>query len=172
MIIEPCCYLKQMDELIAGNPVVAHFFTNGDLSLTEYLDYFTGRCPGCDVFLALVSVSEVTLSAIVRMLDHKQSDGTPWVRSFTLLSQGMERTLVHRFLSPYMNQESRVLVCEDKASFRCLAVGNDTSRYVLNGSINQLPVYAMQMFTLTSSREAYEQAMSVFSSKKRTKKIK
>lgn len=170
MIVEPCCYRKQMDELVSGYPEVAHFFTNGDLSLPEFMDYLIGRCPGCDVFLSLVSVNECTLASVCRLLDRKLPDGSPLIRTFALLSQGKERDMVHTYLAPYC-KGGRVCVCEDRESFRCLSVGNGASHFILNGSINQQPVYSMQMFTLTSSKVAYEQAMQIFGSKKRTKRV-
>lgn len=171
MIVEPCCYIKQMDGMLAPGAATAHFFTNGDIALPQFLDYFIGRSPQCEVFLSLVGVEGDTLLAIDRQMKRRDRDGNLSVRSFTLLSQGKERTEVCRVLAPYRTA-GRMLICEDRESFRCLAVGNGKEYYVLNGSINQRPVFSMQMFTLTTTQALYQQAMEQFNVKKRMKRIK
>lgn len=189
MVIEPCCYITQLDGLLAtiedvSSPSdvmeekkpevpkrgVAHFFTNGDFGLPEFMDYFVGRSPGCDVFLSLIRVEAITIHSIAKMMEWKDRFGNLMVRSFTLLSQGADRVEVARLLSKY-RAEGRLLICEDKESFRCLVVGNEEHHYVLNGSINQSCVYAMQMFTLTTTPELYDEAMSIFNVKKRIKRL-
>lgn len=174
MIIEPCCFRKQFDELLANienNGNVAHFFTNGDLSLPEFMDYFIGRSPGCDVFLSLIRVDACTLATIYKLMGKKDRNGNFLIKSFTLLSQGYDREAINNTLSKFRNS-GRLLVCEDKESFRCLTVGNTNHNYILNGSINQSPVFSMQMFTITTSEELYEDTMKIFGVKKRIKKVK
>lgn len=189
MVIEPCCYITQLDGMLATiedvrSPSdvtkekkpevpklgVAHFFTNGDFGLPEFMDYFVGRSPGCDVFLSLVRVETITIHSIIKMMEWKDRFGNFMIHSFTLLSQGADRVEVVRLLSEYRTA-GRLFICEDKESFRCLTVGNERHQYVLNGSINQSCVYAMQMFTLTTTQELYDEAMGIFNAKKRIKRL-
>lgn len=175
MIVEPCCFGKQLDQLMQAvegeaKSNAAHFFTNGDVSLPELADYLASRAGECDVFLSLVSVDHATVVFLTRLLERRTQRKSFLVRSLTLLSQGRNRKEILAALDGYRRQ-GRLTVCEDNESFRCLAVGGQSRWYVLNGSINQSVVFSMQMFTLTTSRELYDQAMEVFSSKRRTKSL-
>lgn len=189
LILEPCCFRKQLDELLSeieenvpdtqeSQPGIlssekkkreaAHFFTYGDFSLPEFMDYFIGRCPECDVFLSLVHVEMTTIHSIATLMERKDKKGNFLIRSFTLLSQGKNRKEISDSLFPYIHS-GRMAICEDTESFRCLSVGNQRHHYILNGSINQVPVFSMQMFTLTTSLKLYEDVLQVFRIKKRKK---
>ncbi len=176
MIIEPCCFGKQLDELLLategeGRPNAAHFFTNGDVSLQELADYLIGKAGECDVFLSLVSVDNATVSFLDKLLQRTTARKSYQVRTLTLLSQGKNRKAIVSALDKYRHQ-GRLLMCEDNESFRCLAVGGASRHYVLQGSINQTVVYSMQLFTLTTSETLYRQVMEIFDSKKRTKAVR
>lgn len=171
LILEPCCFRKQLDELltkIERKSEAAHFFTYGDFSLPELMDYFIGRSSGCDVFLSLVRVESPTIHAIDKLMKQKDKKGNFVIRSFTLLSQGKDKNDINNILSGYRSS-GRMAICEDTESFRCLSVGNKEHNYVINGSINQVPVFSMQMFTLTTSFQLYEDVASIFNMKKRHK---
>lgn len=187
LILEPCCFRKQLDELLSeieenipdiqeSQPSIpssgekkreaAHFFTYGDFSLPEFMDYFIGRCPECDVFLSLVHVEPATIHSITNLMARKDKKGNFLIRSFTLLSQGKNRKEISNSLSSYIHS-GRMAICEDTESFRCFSVGNKKHHYILNGSINQVPVFSMQMFTLTTSLKLYEDVSQIFRVKKR-----
>lgn len=171
LILEPCCFRKQLDELltkIERKSETAHFFTFGDFSLPEFMDYFIGRSSGCDVFLSLVRVELPTLLAIDKLMKRKDKKGDFIIHSFTLLSQGKDKNEINNVLSAHRSS-GRMAICEDAESFRCLSVGNKEHNYVLNGSINQVPVFSMQMFTLTTSSQLYEDVACIFNMKKRNK---
>lgn len=174
-IIEPCCFNRQLDELVntiegQGKAEVAHFFTFGDLALPHFIDYFIRHAPGCEVFLALLTVTEQTVSHLARQLE-KKHNGEPLVNHLTLLTQGTERKRIAEALGTFIEQ-GRVTVCEDRTAFRCLAVRNTKHCFVLNGSINQANDYAMQMFTLTTGRKTGDTVMRIFATKEKVKSTK
>lgn len=173
MILEPCCFRKQLGSLLSSMEEeggASHLFTWGDFGLPELLDYLAGTAPGCDVLLSLVHVESATLSAIASLMERKDNGGEFLVRSFTLVSQGGERKEIISALGGY-RAGGRMTVCEEKVSFRCMAVGNGERHYVLGGSINQSPVFSMQMMTLTSSRKLYEEVVNMFGYQKKRKSI-
>lgn len=174
LILEPCCFNTQLDNIIQsiegpGRTGVAHFFTFGDVCFAHYLDYFIRQAPGGEVFLALLAVTDDSVSRMAGQLEKKRGHD-PLVSHLTLLTQGADRKKLDLGLGTFIRQ-GRVTVCEDRIAFRCLAVVNKERSFVLNGSINQTADYAMQMFTLTTGRKAGESVMQIFSSKERTKSI-
>lgn len=161
MILEPCCFNKQLTDVIASPREVEHLFVSGGVDLQLMMDYFIRHSPGCDVYLVLVQVSDSTIRTIAKMMEAQINNGTePLVRSFTLLSQGHQRKEIAEALGKY-RQEGRLIVLEDDSAFRCLCVGNEKNSFVLQGSIPQIAGYSTQMMTLTKSRKHYDHVMSV-----------
>lgn len=161
MILEPCCFNKQLTDVIASPREVEHLFVSGGVDLQMMMDYLIRHSPGCDVYLVLVEVSARTIRTIAKMMEARINNGTePLVRSFVLLSQGNQRKEIAEALNKY-RQEGRLIVLEDNSSFRCLCVGNEKNSFVLQGSIPQIVSYSTQMMTLTKQRKHYEHVMSV-----------
>jgi len=166
MILEPCCFNKQLTDVIASPREVEHLFVSGGVDLQLMMDYFIRHSPGCDVYLVLVQVSDSTIRTIAKMMEAKIKKGTePLVRSFTLLSQGHQRKEIAKALGKY-RQEGRLIVLEDDSAFRCLCVGNEKNSFVLQGSIPQIAGYSTQMMTLTKSRKHYDHVMSILKHRK------
>lgn len=176
MYIEPCCYEKQLTELlteIKGDREVAHFFSNSDWDLTQLMPFFAARTPGGDVTLCLVDVEQNTLDAIRKLMKRTYIDvGTkeelPLVSRFTLITQGNNRREV---LAHLQGIGDRLIVCEDNIGFRCLACGNGHHTFVIQGSLNQRLLSATQMFTITTGLRQYRETMEVLASKARVKAI-
>lgn len=167
IILEPCCFRKQLNDFLSnGKSEYTHIFTWGDFGLSEILDYFVGISPGCDVFLSLIRMESSTLSSIANLMERKDDHGTYLIHSLSLFTQGKERAEIAASLNKYRD-DGRMFICEQKISFRCLAVSNGERHFVLNGSINQSPVYSMQMLSLTTSEQEYKETMRVFGYKKR-----
>lgn len=177
MYIEPCCYDKQLTELlkeVEGGCNVAHFFSNSDWDLTQLLPFFAVRTPGGEVTLCLVDVEQNTLDAIRKLMkrtyvDRETKENLPVVSHFTLITCGNNRREV---LAHLQGIGERLTICEDNIGFRCLACGNSSRSFVVQGSINQRISSATQMYTLTTGRHLYNQAIDVLSSKGRVKAIK
>lgn len=166
MILEPCCFNKQLTDVIASPREVEHLFVLGGVDLQLMMDYFIRHSPGCDVYLVLVQVSDSTIRTIAKIMEAQINNGTePLVRSFTLLSQGYQRKEIAEALNKY-RQEGRLVVLEDDSAFRCLCVGNQKNSFVLQGSIPQIAGYSTQMMTLTKSRKHYDHVMSVLKHRK------
>lgn len=169
MILEPCCYHKQLNELINGNAVTEHLFTFGDTDLQMLMDTLVHHAPGCDVYLVMIQVAPETIRTIAKLMEVRNASTDQWlVNSFVLLSQGHQRKEIAEALGKY-REGGRLIVCEDIVAFRCLCVGNGARHFVLQGSIPQTVGYAMQMMTLTQSREHYDQVMRILNYKKKKK---
>lgn len=170
MILEPCCYKKHLTEWLNKNTGTEHIFTFGDVDLPMLMDYFVPASPQCDVYLVLVQVEPETLYAITKLMEARIKNTSEYlVKSFVLLHQGKNRKLVHDALDKYRS-EGRLLMCEHEAAFRCLCVGNGKNHIILQGSIPQTKNYAMQMLTLTTTKEHYDQVMRMLNYPK-TKKV-
>lgn len=177
MYIEPCCYNKQLTELldrIEGKINAAHFFSNSDWDLTQLLPFFAHRTPGGNVTVCLVYVEKHVLDAIRKLLcstyvDVKTKETKYTISQLTLITQGDNRSDVLAYLSGF---EDRVIVCEDNIGFRCIACSNGQRSFVIQGSINQRILTSTQMYTITTGSYLYNQAMEVLASKRRVKAIK
>ena len=163
MILEPCCFHKQLSEIINGKNTTEHLFTFGDTDLQMLMDCLVSYAPECDVYLALVKVEPDTLYSITKLMEAKvKGTDRHLVKSFVLLSQGdvKHRKAIYEALEKY-RQEGRLIICEHETAFRCLCVGNDTRHFILQGSIPQTKNFAMQMFTLTTDKDNYEKVMRI-----------
>lgn len=162
IILEPCCLRKQLDDFLSyGKSEYTHIFTWGDFGLPELLEYFIGISPGCDVFLSLIHMESSTLSSIVNLMERKDNHGTYLIRSLSLFTLGKERAEIVASLNKYQDV-GRMFICESRISFRCLTVSDGERHFVLSGSINQSPVYSMQMLSLSTSEQEYKEIMRVF----------
>jgi hypothetical protein len=177
MYIEPCCYDKQLTELlkkIEGKGNVAHFFSNSDWDLTQLLPFLAYRTPGGEVTICLVYVENNVLDAIRRVLratyvDTATKETKNYVSHLTLITQGENRSGVLAHLKGF---KDRLSVCEDNIGFRCVTCSNGERSFVVQGSINQRVSSATQMYTITTGSYLYNQTMEVLASKRRVKTIK
>lgn len=178
MYIEPCCYEKQLTELLAaieGKGNVAHFFSNSDWDLNALLPFFVYKIPGCDVTLCLVNVEQNVLDTVRKLLvrvvtNPETKQPMNLVNHFTLITQGNNRKEILDYLKGV--SEDRLSVCEDNIGFRCLTCANDQHQYVVNGSLNQRILSSTQLFTMTTGKKLYNEVQEVLASKQRVKRIK
>lgn len=66
-IIEPCCYIKQLNNLIGEDGDVSFLYHNGDVLLQDVFVWMARRCcryPGLRVTIAMPSISINFLSSI------------------------------------------------------------------------------------------------------------
>lgn len=169
MILEPCCFNKQLNDVMASPRETEHLLTFGGVDLQMMMDFFIRHSPECDVYLILIQVTNQTIRSIGKLMEEKMADGsTPLIRSFVLMYQGEHRKQIADILGKY-REEGRLLVCEGNTAFRCLCVGNEKNSLVLQGSIPQVDSYAMQMMTLTKSRKHYDHVMSILNHQKKGK---
>lgn len=178
MYIEPCCYEKQLTELLAAiedKRNTAHFFSNSDWDLTQLLPFLAARTPGGELTLCLVNVENQTLDTLRKLLvrlvvDTETKQSIHLLSHLTLITQGNQRKEVLAYLRGFGD---RLTVCEDNIGFRCLACSNGRRSFVVQGSLNQRTLSgATQMFTLTTGHKLYNEAMEVLASKARVKAIK
>lgn len=184
-VIEPCCYSKQLshnlEEAEKGSGVV-HFFSFSDWSTDELVPWTLSSVTGCEAVLCLVQVDPRTIYMLSDLLcrtyhDRVLGEEKYVVEHLSVITQASReepakqryefRAQLGRFID-----EGRVTICEDNIGFRCVAASNGKRNIVIQGSINQFHIEpCCQMFTMTTSKHAYDQAMEMLSSKCRTKKI-
>lgn len=185
-VIEPCCYSKQLtanlEETERGGGV-SHFFSFSDWDTDELIPWTLGSVPGCDAVLCLVQLDVRTLSVLSQMMrrtyisDRANGTTSYVVNHFTLITQPSrqdaqaQRDEISSQLGVFI-EEGRVTVCEDLVGFRCLAASNGKRSLVIQGSLNQTHMEpCTQMYTMTTTKQAYSQAMEMLASKKRIKSI-
>lgn len=184
-VIEPCCYSKQLsrnlEEAERGGGI-SHFFSFSDWSTDELVPWALSSVAGCESVLCLVQIDPRTiymLSDVLRRTYHDRMTGEEKyvVGHLTVIVQPLRenpekqryefRAQLGRFID-----EGRVTVCEDNIGFRCIAASNGKRHLVIQGSINQFHIEpCCQMYTMTTSAQAYGQVMEMLSSKCRIKKI-
>lgn len=169
-IIEPCCYEKQLTEMLSkieGTTNVAHFYSFSDWDLNVLLPFFAGRTPGGKVTLCLIQVEPVVLQTIRTLMNRKVINPATrksifLVEHFSLITRGDNRADIQSILAEFGD---RVSICEDSIGFRCFTCANDKRQFVVQGSINQHPMTVTQMFTVTTGKELYDQAQALLNSK-------
>ena len=187
-IIEPCCYNKQIGELIdlcsnGKNSPCAHFFSYSDWDATALLDTISGYAEGGTVYVAMVRLDVSMISAIRRALSRtyidleEKSVKHPSVKRMILITQPgqdgsaiNQREEVRAQLGEYIDC-GRLMVCEDNIGFRCMAAQGDTHSLVIHGSINPQCSSALQMFSLTTSAREFEEVAEVMESKGRVRSV-
>ena len=185
-VIEPCCYPKQLthnlEEAEKGGGV-SQFFSFSDWGTDELIPWSLSSVPGCEAVLCLVQIDPRTiymLSDILRRTyyDRIGDEEKYVVKHLTVITQTLreepekQRYEFRAQLGKFID-EGRVTVCEDNIGFRCVAAGNGRRHLVIQGSLNQFHVEpCCQMFTMTTSKQAYDMVMEMLGSKSRTKKVK
>ena len=162
-IIEPCCYEKQLTDLLSqieGKSNVAHFFSNSDWDLNVLLPYFLLRAPGAEVTLCLVNVEQSVLETVRKLMNRKAvnpvtKEPMMMISHLSLLTRGNNQKEVLDFLKGF---GGRLTVSEGRIGFRCLALSNGTRRVVVQGSINQQILTDTQMYTITTGEALYNEA--------------
>ena len=184
-VIEPCCYPKQLthnlEEAEKGGGV-SHFFSFSDWSTDELVPWTLSSVTGCEAVLCLVQIDPRTIYMLHELLARMYYDRTEGeekyvVKHLTIITQTARqepekqrhefRAQLGRFID-----EGRVTVCEDNIGFRCIAASNGKRHLVIQGSLNQGHMEpCCQMYTMTTSKGAYDMAMAMLGSKMRTKRI-
>lgn len=184
-VIEPCCYPKQLThnlEEAEKGCGVSHFFSFSDWGTDELVPWTIGSVPGCEAVLCLVQIDIRTISMISDILrrtyfDRSSGEDKYVVKHLTIITQTSRqdpdkqrrefRAQLGRFID-----EDRVTVCEDIIGFRCIAASNGKRHLVIQGSLNQCHMEpCCQMYTMTTSKVAFDQAILMLVSKSRTKRI-
>lgn len=174
--IEPCCLEKQLTAVLSeieNQDNVVHLFSNSDWTVSHLLNYLAGRMHGCTITLVLPRIEPKTLETLRSLMLSKPID--PYTKEhaylvdhLSLITRGDDRDEVLAHLSGF---GSRVSVCEDLCDFRCLAIATANRHIVVQGSLNQRLLQSTQMFTITTGRKLYHQAMACVGSKARVKAI-
>lgn len=189
-VVEPCCYKKQLNEFVEkmehrkeGTEQVVHFFSNSDWSTDELLDYVAHAVPFGDLTVCLIKPAVNTIRKL-RMLmseqlvaDAENGIKRPLVSHLNLITQPQregdaidQRAEIQSQLGEFIEAQ-RMTVCEDVIGFRCICIANERRHWVIQGSLNQQKNYAMQLFTMTVSKETYRQVMEILNMKVRMKSI-
>lgn len=186
--LEPCCYHKQIGNLIelcetnVKNQCV-QFFSNSDWSASDLLTTFSSYAQDGTLCVAMIHLDVTLIETIRKILARTYIDNKdksvkhPFIRKMILVTQPgsdgctiRQREEVHYQLGKYIDG-GRLTVCEDNIGFRCFLAGNDKHRLVVQGSINQQMCHAMQMFTLTTTEREYKETLEMFEMKGRMKNI-
>ena len=184
-VIEPCCYPKQLtmnlEEAERGGGV-SHFFSFSDWGTDELVPWTLSSVPGCEAVLSLVQMDPRTIYMLADILKRTYHDRTEneekyVVKHLTIITQTpreepeKQRSEFRAQLGRHID-EGRVTVCEDNIGFRCITAGNGKRHLVIQGSLNQFHMEpCCQMYTMTTSKQAYDMAMEMLKSKSRTKRI-
>lgn len=162
-IIEPCCYDKQLTDLLSrieGKSDVAHFFSNSDWDLNVLLPYLALRAPASDITLCLVNVEQSVLETVRKLMNRKAvnpvtKEPMMMVSHLSLLTRGDNRKEILDSLKGFGD---RLTVSEGRIGFRCIALSNGVRQMVIQGSINQQMHSDTQMYTLTTGEHLYNEA--------------
>ena len=179
-IIEPCCYEKQLTETltrIEGATNVAHLYSFSDLDLTVLLPYFASRTPGGDVTVCMLHLTPESLAMLRNLMkrvyiDRETKEERLLVGRLTLIvnsTNADEKAQIYNFLG---GCDERLVLCEDRIGFRALMMSNRERSFVIQGSINQGKSDYTQMFTLTTGRALYDEAMELINSKRKVKAVR
>ena len=179
-VIEPCCYEKQLTETltrIEGATNVAHLYSFSDWDLTVLLPFFAARTPGGDVTVCMLHLTPETLAVIRNLMkrvyiDRDTKEERLLVGRLTLIinpTNADEKAQLYNFLG---GCDDRLVVCEDRIGFRALMMSNGERSFVIQGSINQGKSDYTQMFTLTTGRALYDEAMELINSKRKVKAVR
>lgn len=170
--IEPCCYRKQLGELIdpIDNPStpsgVAHFFSNSDWTFSELFSYFVERAPGGVATVVMPHLNLQSAQVIMESLMQQRNipgypEPVPLVDNLNILTSGSPESR-KAILGAYVGGGDRICVSEYKyLAFRCIEICNGNHYYIIQGSINQERGMHAQMFTVTTGETAYRQASEV-----------
>ena len=176
-IIEPCCYNKQLTEIIErieGGTNVAHFYSFSDWDVSAIMPFLANYVAYGEITVCMPEARKSALESIKRLLDQtyvdfKTKESRQLVSRLTLITQGSNRDMIYSILG---GCDNRLVVCEDNIAFRVIFFNNGTRYYVLQGSINQEKSDATQMYTLTTGKAAYTEAIALIDAKRRVKEIK
>lgn len=184
-VIEPCCYSKQLtmnlEEAEKGSGI-CHFYSFSDWGTDELIPWVLGSVPGCDATICLVKIDFRTIYMIAGMLrrtyfDRVTNTDRHVVNHLTIITQTpgeepeKQRNEFRAQLGEFV-EDGRVTICEDHIGFRCVTAGNGNRHIVIQGSLNQLyTVPYCQMYTMTTTKDAYAQAMALLHSKSRIKRV-
>ena len=186
--LDPCCYHKQIGELIDlceqdSTTQCVHFFSNSDWTANDLLSTFAGYAQDGTLCIAMVHLDvpliEVVRSILARTyIDSKdKSISHPSVQRVILVTQPGadgaaidQRKEVRAQLGRYLDS-GRLTVCEYNIGFRCFLAGNAQHHLVVQGSINPQKCHALQMFTLTASEREYKEVLEMFEVQGRMKNV-
>lgn len=162
-IIEPCCYDKQLTDLLSqieGKSNVAHFFSNSDWDLNVLLPYLALRAPGSKITLCLVNVEQSVLETVRKLMNRKAvnpitKEPMMMVSHLSILTRGNNRKEILDSLKGFGD---RLTVSEGRIGFRCVSLSNGSRHIVVQGSINQHILSDTQMFTITTGEYLYNEA--------------
>lgn len=185
-IIEPCCYHKQLEGMIdecSEKHTAANFFSYSDWDMCDLLGTLSGYCSGGTMRIVMVRLDVKLIQALRRILSHKHPDPTnpshqiADIGKMVLISQPPssgatfdQRQEIRTQLDEFI-KSGRLVVCEDNVGFRCVTVKSKSHSLVIQGSLNTQRSNAMQMFTLTTSPEEYENVAEILRAKEHTKSI-
>lgn len=171
-IIEPCCFHKQMDNIVSraenGNPVVVA--TWGDVTFPQWLDNLVRRAPGAEVMLVLVRVYPTMLSCLKRLMEEKTSDGNWLISSLTLISRGADHEDCIHALGIYRSL-GRAVICEDKVAVRLCTVISPSRSFFVSGALHQRSEFALHLWQLSASRSMAEDVSTFFHFQKKRKSV-
>ena len=170
LFIEPCCYQRQLSQIIAAledagsGRTAATFFSSGDWDLSTLLTFMAGQVPESVITLALCTVDQKTLCAIDRLLATYRDNGNPLVNHFTLITCTAKQRL--KTIRDNLDRwgDDRLTVVQDNTEIRCLTLRNVSRQFVITGSMNQYPHYAKQMYTISADPLTYSNTQKVLDS--------
>ena len=170
LFIEPCCYQRQLSQIIAGledagsGRTAATFFSSGDWDLSTLLTFMANQVPESVITLALCTVDQKTLCAIDRLLATYRENGNPLVNRFTLITCTVKQPL--KTIRDNLDRwgDDRLTVVQDNTEIRCLTLRNTQRQFVITGSMNQYTRYAKQMYTISADPLTYIDTQQVLDS--------
>ena len=170
LFIEPCCYQRQLSQIIAaledagGGRTAATFFSSGDWDLSTLLTFMAWEVPDSVITLALHTVDQKTLCAIDSLLAACRANGNLLVKHFTLITCTVKQPL--NTIRDNLDRwgADRLTVVQDNTEIRCLTLCNVQSQFVITGSMNQYNRYAKQMYTISADLTTYSNTQKVLDS--------
>lgn len=159
-IIEPCCYVRQIHDLLSrtqdGHACAVHY---GDVHVSHFFDRFTAMCrEPSDAYVVLPVIDDCTVEGILDLLRHshyvvsRQKGSTP-CKTFTHINI-LTRKATDPLLRLKNKSHSRIRLAVDAGlGFRMLGVRSDARRLVITGSLIQRPKYGAQFIEFETNEE-------------------
>lgn len=187
-ILEPCCYHKQLGELVSecekkGEMPCAHFFSYSDWDACQFLESLAAYAEGGTLCVAMIHLDTRMIETLRKLLLHLRVDendkskAVPYLNRVILVTQpGMDgealnqREEVYAQLGKFIDNGT-LTVCEDNIGFRCILAGNRRHHLVVQGSLNPQKSNALQMFTLTASGREYDETLQMFEVRSRMRNV-
>lgn len=176
-LLEPCCYIKKLNEWVSQDGDVSFFYHSGDVLLQDVFSWLLRRAcqyPGVNVTVALPTITP----DFAQVLKSKREENAysaghnidfPLIRSLSLITRSING--LDEYLSAFDNIAITKNLNIGLVSLSCGDV-RPSRHFVLTGGLVQTITPGLHLMTLTKSLEKYNLIQPMLDSHLRLHKIK